>query len=314
MTVSDERRNLSPVLVLGFDRPELLGKVLSALEPSRRRVYVSLDGPRELNAGDAERCAETARVVFSSPVTHDSRIRVHDKNLGCRFGVSAGLSWFFGKESEGIILEDDCIPNDSFLRFCDQMLEQYREHPQVGHISGTRFFGENADAGSPAFFSHFASVWGWATWRNRWENFERINASSVLHIDKSTISSVSRAPFFYNFWERQLNKVFDGRLDTWDYVWLYSLWVNGLFAIVPPVNLVRNQGFGPWATHTRRKPLYEDFRPVARELASHEPVSVSEKIDHGYNLKAFWLVFPILGQQVRAILRLLWVALGGIRR
>lgn len=305
----------APVLVLGFNRPELLDRVLRVLESAgSRKIYVSLDGPREEHAQDAKLCDEAALVVERSAVTDASRLRVSQGNLGCREGMATGISWFFQQESEGIILEDDCLPNDSFLRFCDQMLEQYRDHSEVGHISGTRFFAENASVDSPAFFSQFASVWGWATWKDRWAHFEQINGSVVVQIDKSTVSAVSKAPGFHRFWWKQLNGIFNGFIDTWDYVWQFSLWTSGKLAIVPPVNLIENQGFGPRATHTRRQPINAAFRPVSRELSVENPIVVSEKIDRENERKTVWLLLPILGSQFRAVLRILWSFSQWLRR
>jgi hypothetical protein len=43
-----------------------------------------------------------------------------------------------------------------------------------------------------------------------------------------------------------------GRTDVswWDYQWNFALQLHGGVAVVPAVNLVRNIGFGPGATHT----------------------------------------------------------------
>lgn len=304
---AEAHRALSPVLVLGFNRPHLLKRVLQVLDPAgARKIYVSLDGPREQHAGDAKLCAETARVVELSPVTDSSRVRVSQENLGCRQGMATGISWFFEQENQGIILEDDCIPNDSFLRFCDQMLEQYRDHPEVGHISGTRFFAENASDRSPAFFSQFASVWGWATWKDRWEHFQQINGSLVLQIDKGAISDISKAPGFYRFWRKQLTGIFHGLIDSWAYLWQYSLWTSGKLAIVPPVNLVENQGFGSGATHTHRQPVSAAFHPANRELADNTPIDVDERIHKVNEIGTVWLLLPIIGSQFRSLLRILW--------
>ena len=38
-----------------------------------------------------------------------------------------GFSWVFEKEEQAIILEDDCIPNLDFFRYCDEMLEKYKD-------------------------------------------------------------------------------------------------------------------------------------------------------------------------------------------
>lgn len=305
----------SPVLVLGFKRPDLLERVLRILETAGpRKIYVALDGPREHHTGDEKLCMETVRVVERSPITDFGRVRVSKGNLGCRHGPVTGISWFFDQESEGIILEDDCVPNDSFFRFCDQMLEEYRNNPKVGHISGTRFFAENGSADSPAFFSRFASVWGWATWKDRWADFEQINVSGGLQIDKSATSAASKAPGFHRFWWKRLDGIFNGLIDAWDYLWQYSLWNSGRVAIIPPVNLVENQGFGAEATHTLRRPVSAAFHPASRALAVNMRIEVDERIHKGNEIKTVWLLLPILGSQFRSLLRILWTLALWLRR
>jgi hypothetical protein len=41
-----------------------------------------------------------------------------DQNLGLKKRVSSGLDWVFSQVESAIILEDDCLPNQSFFKFC----------------------------------------------------------------------------------------------------------------------------------------------------------------------------------------------------
>ena len=49
------------------------------------------------------------------------------------------INWFFESESEGIILEDDCIPNIEFLPYCAELLKKYKDHKSIGCITGVNF-------------------------------------------------------------------------------------------------------------------------------------------------------------------------------
>ena len=49
-----------------------------------------------------------------------------NSNKGCKYAVSSAIDWFFDNETEGIILEDDCIPNIEFLIYCSALLKKYR--------------------------------------------------------------------------------------------------------------------------------------------------------------------------------------------
>ena len=40
---------------------------------------------------------------------------------------------------EGIVLEDDCLPHPSFFRFCEELLERYREDERIAMVSGDNF-------------------------------------------------------------------------------------------------------------------------------------------------------------------------------
>lgn len=48
-----------------------------------------------------------------------------------------------------------------------------------------------------------------------------------------------------------LNKTFSGKIDTWDYKWLFCFFYNNLVSINPSVNLIKNIGFDQRATHTK---------------------------------------------------------------
>ena len=48
--------------------------------------------------------------------------------------IPKAISWMFETETEGIILEDDCIPSAKFMKFAGKGLEIYRENKEVGFI------------------------------------------------------------------------------------------------------------------------------------------------------------------------------------
>ena len=47
--------------------------------------------------------------------------------MGCKKRISSGLDWVFNQVERAIILEDDCKPAESFFRFCDELLELYKD-------------------------------------------------------------------------------------------------------------------------------------------------------------------------------------------
>ena len=75
-----------------------------------------------------------------------------DVNLGCKRRLSSGLDWVFVQVEEAIILEDDCVPDPTFFRFCQQLLEYYRHNQRIGMITGANFqFGRRRNDDSYYF-------------------------------------------------------------------------------------------------------------------------------------------------------------------
>ena len=160
----------TPVLLLAYNRPEQTERVLQRLKDCGvTNLFVSLDGPKDENDKQQTKAVE---LVISKYETIISETSKSSKNLGCKAGVISGINWFFSNVPEGIILEDDCLPNDAFFDFANQLINQYREELLVSMISGGNPLGKwESEAGY--HFSRTGHVWGWATWKNRWSHFNK---------------------------------------------------------------------------------------------------------------------------------------------
>jgi hypothetical protein len=248
-----EKPLTTPVLLIIFNRPETTRLVFEAIRAARPpRLYVAADGPRADVPSDELLCTEARQVV--NQVDWDCKVFTlfRKVNLNCGLGPSTAFSWFFEHEEEGIILEDDCLPSNSFFWYCQELLQHYRHDMRVMHIGGNNFLnGWKKDPDYSYYFSRSGHVWGWATWRRAWNAFDY---SIGLH-DK-----VKAAGYFNNFFLNRLERFYRLRkfkktrsgslVNWWDYQWDFARYVNSGLSIVPQVNLVRNIGFNSQATHT----------------------------------------------------------------
>lgn len=241
----------TPVLLLIFNRPDTTREVFEAIRKARpQKLYVAADGPRKDKAGEAERCAETRAIVDNIDWPCEKVILFRDQNLGCRNAVSSAIDWFFSNEEEGIILEDDCLPSPSFFTYCAEMLEKHRDDPSVMHICGDnptdgKVYGEGS-----YYYSPFSLIWGWATWRRAWEQYDVNMSSFPAFRDHQKIKDVFHQATFQKYWTEKYQELYDGKVDTWDFQWFYTIMCEGGLAIIPNVNLITNIGFGADATHT----------------------------------------------------------------
>src|SRR5262249_54066021 len=132
------------VAVIVFNRPEVTARVVNEIaraQPSR--LFVIADGPRDDRPGEAEKCAATREVIERVDWSCEVLKNYSDVNLGVGFRPATGIRWVFEHVDRALIFEDDCVPNQTFFRYCDELLEKYRDDERVMHISGDNWnFGE----------------------------------------------------------------------------------------------------------------------------------------------------------------------------
>lgn len=242
----------TPVLFLIFNRPDTTQQVFNEIRKARpAKLFVAADGPRENREGEAEKC-EAARDIIKQ-VDWDCELKklFRDKNLGCKVAVSSAIDWLFENVEEGIILEDDCLPSQSFFRFCQELLEYYRNDTRMMHVSGDNFQFGIQRGNASYYFSKYNLIWGWATWKRAWEYFDvEMKTFDQFRIDNQ-IRNIFRTRKGQKYWMNIYQAVYDGKIDSWGYPWLYSRIIAGGISIHPNVNLIQNIGFGPDSTHTK---------------------------------------------------------------
>lgn len=270
----------TPVVFVLFNRPETTARAFEQIRAARPgRLFILADGPRADHRADRARC-EAARAVVDTidwpcEVTRDYA----DTNLGIKTRVGAGLTAVFGEVDTAIILEDDCVPDPTFFRFCDELLARYADDPRVMTISGGQFLPD-AESGGPSYrFSRQPLIWGWATWRRAWAHYDgtmhdwpRLHAERWL--DRRLESGREREYWSYLF-DRDFHL---GAMANWDYAWQFACWQADALAIHPTHNLVSNIGFGADATHCtdpRHVGASVPTRPMAFPL-THPPAVVRD--------------------------------------
>ncbi len=248
----------TPVLFLIFNRPELTFRVFEEIRKAQpNQLYIAADGPRPDKEGEAKKCEEVRSILNKIDWKCEVKTLFRDKNIGCRDAVSSAINWFFDNVEEGIILEDDCLPDQSFFTFCEILLDIYRSNENIMHISGNNFQNGENKTSDTYYFSKHAHIWGWATWGRAWKKYD-IDLNYLENSLKSKEFNFYLSNDEYDYWVNIFTKVKKQQIDTWDYQWLYSIWQNNGITILPNENLVTNIGFSEDATHTKEiSPLAE---------------------------------------------------------
>ena len=241
------------VCLVIFRRPEHTKRVAESIAKSKpSKLMVFADGPRADCPDDIRACAEAREMI--DRVDWDCEVvkNYSDVNLGCGLGPATAFNWVFQQSEEAIILEDDCLPHPTFFKFCEELLERYRNDQRVMHINGCTY--RRGDLRNPAsyYFCNDIGCWGWATWRRAWRKFDiAVNAWGELR-NSRFLHEVIDCDHFEDHYKPALDAAYhnQGEVNYWDYQWAFACWVNSGLAIYPNHNLVTNLGWGPDATHT----------------------------------------------------------------
>ncbi|MBK8907407.1 MAG: hypothetical protein IPM60_05755 [Rhodospirillales bacterium] len=271
-----------PVLLMAFNRAEPTRQVCEAIRVAQpTKVYVACDGPRAQKPSDAESCSAVRRLVSDFDFGCKKELNFQGQNLGCRGGVAAAIKWFFGREEEGAVLEDDIVPDPAFLPFCEALLDRYRRDTRIWSIAGINpVESATSRIEGDYFYSRYFEVWGWASWRSRWSNYDSKMANWPRERARFRVGSGLTSRLQTPHFRHLLDATYSGLVDTWDYQRIYEQIAGGGLSVVPKHWLVKNIGFSKDATHTTRPPQWlsepRGWTPHAVPRGPEEAISIEE--------------------------------------
>ena len=280
-----------PVLVLGFNRPDQVRKLIDRLrEVNPERIFFAVDGPRSNVETDKDLVAETQSLANEFNWGCEVSTLFQESNLGCAQGVTAGIDWFFTQVSEGIILEDDVIPSESFFQYSSELLDKFRFDQRVWCISGSnRLPTQELSTEFSYRFSTIPQVWGWATWRDRWDSYsldiQGWRSKGLSH--RQLFKTVGYSPAAFLYWSANFELMAKMAVDTWDIQLVNAAMRNKGLTVVPNVNLVENIGWGSEATHTTEVPRFIQQVEEIQFPLRHPLVEVDAKADRYLNRSVY---------------------------
>lgn len=229
------------VLFLVFNRPDTTKQVFEAIRQAEpTRLYVAADGARQGREGEAVLVEQVRQIVSEVDWACEVKTLFRENNLGCKIAISSAINWFFQNEEQGIILEDDCLPNIDFFNFCEKMLINYRLDSSIGMIAGFNPQGPGL-VSNEYFASNNSSIWGWASWRDRWAHYDVGMADwHRLEVKKQIRKDLDLKTYLY--YKLSFDLVVKAILNTWDHQWAFCLLNKRYKTIKPSANLIKNIG------------------------------------------------------------------------
>jgi hypothetical protein len=118
----------TPVLLILFNRADTALQVLERIKLAGvKKLYLFSDGPRSSKIEESETLKKVQSEILNA-IDWDCEVKTkfEEENKGPRYAIGNGINWFFENEEQGIILEDDCIPEIDFFYYCQELLYKYK--------------------------------------------------------------------------------------------------------------------------------------------------------------------------------------------
>lgn len=257
-----------PLALVVYNRPRHTSRVIEALRELRPSpLYVFSDGPRtRQDAHDvmAVRDIVAARITWTTLEILFQR----GDNIGLRRSLVAAVDHVLSEHETVIVLEDDCVPGPHFFTFMDECLERYKNDDSVLGITGYTVPVPRSILGSyPHDCYSFPRIgsWGWATWRDRWQLYERDFAAAYEGAKRSGCDLTAGGKDIPRMIERSIA----GKLDIWTPGWVLANALTGTQFIYPVISHLTNIGHDGSGVHCGKTSRYDS--PIAKTRPTRFP-------------------------------------------
>lgn len=241
-------RNLSPIALFAFRRPDHTKRVLESLsrnaESANSDLIVFIDGPNNSEGSaltDAVLSVVKETSGFKSVEIHQSTV-----NLGLANSIIQGVSRVIEQHGRVIVLEDDIVVSSHFLKYMNDALWLYESDDKVASVHGY-VYPVNSHL-PETFFLRGADCWGWGTWDRAWQVFNpngRELMNELLGTNQIHEFDFDGSANYLDMLRGQIK----GRNDSWAVRWYASAFLADMLTLYPGKSLVRNIGLDGSGEH-----------------------------------------------------------------
>lgn len=250
----------TPILFLIFNRPSTTKKVFESIRNVKPdQLFIACDGPRPNKPDDQFLVAQSRSIVHQINWECSVHTLYRDTNLGCKLAIEEALNWFFSSIERGIILEDDVLPSVDFFYAMETFLYLYKDDFEISSICGRNEISLFRGVSNTPILTDKFWCWGWASWSNRFANFNSDSPyQSNFQPDYHPTSVFDKA-----YTNSMISSMQLGNVNTWDYPLDFFFRSRGMKSLLLPFNTIINLGFGS-GTHATGARL---------DTAVHQPPS-----------------------------------------
>lgn len=270
----------APIVLFVYNRVDHTRKVIEALsrckEAKESVIYIISDGAANDRVIDD---VNKVRAYIKTVKSLFSKVEVIERkeNWGIEKSEITTITEILDMYENIIVLEDDIEVSSSFLEFINYALIKYKDEKNVFSITGYSFIQNQKDLPKYAF-TKLISAWGWATWKDRWAQFDnKLTLKKCDNLFDRKIRENFDCGFVYSdmLYFQLLNEKI-----TWDIAWYWSSFYRDGLTLFPTKTMVNNIGMDGTGVHynsERNKNRIESLDDIFN--ADELPIVVQENIE-----------------------------------
>lgn len=252
---------LSPIALFVYNRPVHSKKVLDALyknkEAKNSFIFIFCDGYKSnISFNQKSSVLETREIVLNENRFKNKTVIQNEFNKGLANSIIDGVNYVLERFDSVIVLEDDILPEKGFLKYMNEALNLYKYDEKVGCIHAWNYTFKKNFIKQNTFFLKGADCWGWGTWKNSWDLFEKDGNELLRKFDdENQIYSFNRNgthPFF----DMLIDQI-EGKNNSWAIRWHASLFLSNKYCLHPKYSLVVNIGLDGSGSHCGNEQLIQ---------------------------------------------------------
>ena len=269
---------LAPIVMFVYNRVDHFEQTYEALcqcdEAKESELYIFSDGAKtEKDVSKVE--AVRAAIREKRQMQHFKEVHIVEsqENRGLAKSVIAGVTKVIGEWGKVIVLEDDCVPSEFFLKYMNQCLDYYESNQRIGAISGyVPQLLSSTENGADVFFAYRSCSWGWATWKDRWENVDwELKEMQDFYRDVKLVRRLNA-----NGSDRflRLYRQTKGNGSSWSVRFGAHLVKKNMLTVYPKYSYVQNIGCDSSGVHSKEEDsekMQVDISKALREVHLVEP-------------------------------------------
>lgn len=268
-----------PILVTVYKRHDTTFQVLEVLKSIQAsKIYISSNHWKNNNEKEI---ILDLRKKIKDFINWDCQLHMITKTeyLEAKYSVQSAIDALFQNEEMGIILEDDIVPSQSFFPYCQELLLRYKNHSNIFTISGWSALDFDKEAkeslNEDYYFSKYNHIWGWATWRRAWQLYQE----SFQHLKRDFSNMEFDTHCEKKTWYKIFSLCDQGKINTWDHYWTYTIWKNQGLNIYPKNNMIINIGLNRKdATNTKQWSKYEKMNSYDINFPLKHPNTIKRNV------------------------------------